>query len=367
MLPLQRQRVARRGSDRAEGPRLKMRIACLFAILGILSAPLPSGAWQLVDGRILQAGTGEPLVGAEIAVQLSGPPAVLRVDPVTVRSDSQGRFQVDLPRALPAAAWDRVEAVTFVAGVQGFRTRSERFRRPRLGRAIELKLEREGPDGAGAQQSKLDQLRSPTGTTIFVVADGAQGAAAETRNHVLAELGRAVRQHISTFVLAHATPEITVQVLDLTALGLDAGVPLGRVAERLNALLVVSGRTEPVAPAARGRPGQALATTVHLGVGAPGVPASYELDESVGAAGAAGVAELERVFMPRWARLAVIAWGAREFSIASRASDVQRLRALQQLMVNELRVTGRAGAEFVPQLQALQRASEDAIRRQGVP
>jgi hypothetical protein len=342
-----------------------MRIASLIAALAMLLGPLPGAAWQIVDGRILQAGTGEPLAGAEIAVQLSGPSAVLRLDPITVRSDSQGRFQLDLPRALPAAAWERVEAVTFVAGVEGFRARSERFRRPRLARVVELKLEREGADGAGAPQSKLDQLRSSTGATVFVVADGAQGAGVETRNLVLAELGRAVRQHISTFVLAHATPEITVQVLDLAALGLDPSAPLGRVAERLNALLVVSGRTETIA-AARGRPLHTLATTVHLGVAVPGVPATYELDESAGAEGAAGVAEFERVFMPRWARLAVIAWGAREFSIASRAGDVQRLRALQQLLVNELRVTGRAGAEFVPQLQALQRASEEAIRRQGL-
>lgn len=341
-----------------------MRIASLLAIMAILSAPLPSGAWQIVDGRILQSGTGEPLAGAEITVRLSGPVGVPRAEPVAVRSDPQGRFQIDLPRALPGTPWDRVEAVTFVAGVDGFRARSERVRRPRLARALEMKLEREGPDGAGAPQARLDQLRSATGGTIFVVADGAQGPGVETRDLALAELGRAVRQHVSTFVLASAAPEITVQVLDLPALGIEPGISLGRVAERLNALAIVSARPELVAPA-RGRSVQTLATTVHLAVGAPGVPASYEFDEGVGADGAAAAAEFERMLLPRWARLAVIAWGAREFAVADRASDVQRLRALQQLLVNELRASGRGGSEFVPQLQALQRLSEDAIRRQG--
>lgn len=346
-----------------------MRIASLFAVMALLSAPLPSGAWQAVDGRVVQSGSGEPLVGAEIAVHLSGAATALRTDPpraepIVLRSDAQGRFQIDLTRALPGVAWDRVEAVTFVAGVEGFRARSERFRRSRLARAIELRLEREGADAGTAAQGKLDQLRSATGGTIFVVADGAQGAAVETRDLVLAELGRAVRQHISTFVLANASPEITVQTLDIAALGLDPGVPLGRVAERLNALVVVSGRSELVAPP-RGRPVQSLASTVHFGVGAAGLPATFEFDEAANADGAAAAAELERSFTPRWARLAVIAWGTREFVAASRTNDVQRLRALQQLLVNELRVTGRAGGEFVPQLQALQRASEDAIRRQG--
>lgn len=341
-----------------------MPIAFLLAIMAILSASLPSRAWQVVDGRVLQSGNGEPLAGAEIRVWLSGPVGVPRAEPLTVRSDQQGRFQVDLPRALAGTPWDRVEAVTFVVGVEGFRARSERFRRQRLARALEMKLEREGPDGGGAQQARLDQLRSATGGTIFVVADGAQGPGVETRDLALAELGRAVRQHVSTFVLASATPEITVQVLDLPALGIEPGAPLGRVAERLNALAIVSARPEVAAPA-RGRSVQSLATVVHLAVGAPGVPASYDFDEAVGADGAAAVAELARILVPRWARLAVIGWGAREFAIASRANDVQRLRALQQLLVNELRGSGRSGAEFVPQLQALQRLCEDAIRRHG--
>jgi hypothetical protein len=353
----------------AKDSRLTMRIAFLFAVMAMVSAPQPSAAWQVVDGRVLQTGSGEPLVGAEIAVHLSGPAAALRTnpprtDPLALRSDSQGRFQVDLPRALPGVAWDRVEAVTFVARVDGFRARSERFRRPRLARALELRLEREGPDGAGAPQGRLDQLRSATGGTIFIVTDGSQGAGVETRDLVLAELGRAVRQHVSTFVLAHAAPEITVQPLDIASLGLDAGTPLGRVAERLNALAVVSARPEIVAPP-RGRPVQTLATTVHFGVGVGGMPATYEFEEAATAEGAGAAADLERSFTPRWSRLAVIAWGTREFAAASRTNDVQRLRALQQLLVNELRVTGRTGGEFVPQLQSLQRASEDAIRRQG--
>jgi hypothetical protein len=105
-----------------------------------------------------------------------------------------------------------------------------------------------------------------------------------------------------------------------------------------------------------------LVSTVHLGESGTGLPASYTFDDSAALDGAGAVAELERVLMPRWARLAVLGWGVRELAAANRAGDMQRLRALQQLLVHELRASGRTTGDFVAQLQALQRAAENAIR-----
>jgi hypothetical protein len=108
-----------------------------------------------------------------------------------------------------------------------------------------------------------------------------------------------------------------------------------------------------------------LSSTVHFGEPSAVLPASYDFDDTAAAEGAAAVAELERLLVPRWARLAILGWGGREFAAASRAGDMPRLRALQQLLVHELRVSGRVTGDFVEHLQALQRATEDAIRRMG--
>jgi len=355
-----------------EGQCFPMRIASLLAAMALAGVPLSSGAWQTIDGRVLQQEADEAIAGAEITVQLSAPAMLLRSPQLqaqlaVARSDARGRFQIDLLREFPGMAWDRVEAVTLIATREGFRARGDRIRRPRLARVLDLRLERDlhaaplDPE----LSAKLDLLRAASGNTLFVVADGAQSAAAELRNLVLAGLGRAARQHISGFVMASPAPEIAVQTLDLGALAIDPAAPLGRVAQRLNALAIVNARLEVGAAPRGGRAVQSFSSTVQLGQGAAGLPVSFEFDDAVGLDGAGAVAEFERLFDARWARLAVIALGAREFALADRANDVQRLRALQQLLVQELRRTGRANAEFVPQLKALQRATEDAIRRQG--
>lgn len=343
-----------------------MRIAFLVVVLAILAAT-PSAAWQVGEGRVLQSVSGEPLAGATVSVQVAAPLALARVaQTVVVPADAQGRFLIDLPRALPAIPWDRVEAVMLVASAPGTRARADRLRRARLGRPLELRLE---PPGDALQvpadgRARLDALRSPGGGAIFVVADGDHGQSAEIRDLVAAELARAVRQHVSTFVLGSPTPELVVRSLDLPALGLDPGVPLGRLAERLNALMIVSARVDSVTPP-RGRPVQTLVSAIHFGEPGAGLPASYEFDDVTQLDGAAAVAEFERVLVPRWARLALLGWGGREFTAANRGSDMQRLRALQQVLVHELRGSGRATGDFVAQLQALQRATEDAIRRIG--
>lgn len=356
---------AARGSS-FKGTLPPMRIAFLAAMLAILAAA-PSGAWQVVEGRVVQSMSGEPLTGATVTVQVAAPLALARVAATAaVTADAQGRFQVDLPRAMPAIPWDRVEAVTFVTSAQGMRPRADRVRRARLGRPLELGLE---PPGAALQmtaenRARLDALRSPGGATIFVVADGEQGQGAEIRDLVTAELARAVRQHASSFVLGSPTPDFVVKSLDLASLGIDAGMPAARLAESLNALMIVSARIDTVVPP-RGRAVHTLASTVHLGETGAGLPASYGFDDAAALDGAGAVAEFERVLAPRWARLAILGWGVRELAAASRAGDMQRLRALQQLLVHELRASGRATGDFVLQLQALQRAAEDAIRRIG--
>jgi hypothetical protein len=343
-----------------------MRHALLAAVLAILAAA-PALAWQPVEGRIVNAASGEPVPGAMLTVQVSAPLASRRLaEPLTVAADAQGRFQIDLPRALPAIAWDRVEAVTFIAAAPGARTRADRLRRPRPARPLEFRLEPQGVTLAVPAESRarLDALRSPGGSTVFVAADGPHGPGAEIRDLVMAEIARAVRQHVSTFVLGSPPPEIAVQPLDLPALGIDRGASLGALAERLNALMIVSVRAETHAPP-RARPVHVLASSVHFGEAGAGLPASFDFDEPASADGAVAVAELERLLVPRWARLAVLGWSAREFAAASRAGDMQRLRALQQLLVHELRGSGRITGDFVDQLQALQRATEDAIRRMG--
>jgi hypothetical protein len=349
----------------AKGTPLPMRTAFLAAILAILAAA-PAIAWQPVEGRIVHAASGEPLTGAMVSVQVTSPLGGLRLaQPLTVAADVQGRFLIDLPRALPAIAWDRVEAVTLVTTAPGLRSRADRLRRPRLGRPLEFRLEAQGAATASAEnRTRLEALRSPGGGTVFVVADVAQGQGAEIRDLVTAEIARAVRQHVSTFVLGGPPPEIAVQPLDLSALGIDRGAPLGGLAERLNALMIVSARVDTLAQP-RGRPIQVLSSTVHFGEPSAVLPASYDFDDTAAAEGAAAVAELERLLVPRWARLAILGWGGREFAAASRAGDMPRLRALQQLLVHELRVSGRVTGDFVEHLQALQRATEDAIRRMG--
>ncbi len=338
---------------------------------------LPSfdaAAWQPIDGRILQFGRDDALADVEISVQISGPPSALanltKPQPfVVARSDAAGRFRIDLPREAGAVAWDKVEAVILSFVRPNFRTHADHLRRVQIARPIEIRLERDLKAAALSEKlrAQLEKLRPGASNTIYVVPYAVRGqagpAAADVAEALKASLGRAVRQHVSAFTLANPPPEISVRLLDPKEFEIDDTTPLGAVADVLDALAVMAGRIDP--GAARPRATTVIVSTFFLSQSIATLPVSYKTEDAMSLQAAPMATELQRALAPKWSRLAVLAIGARELQQARSVGDVQRLRAVQQLLVQELRGTGRMSADFVPQLQSLQREAEEALRRLG--
>ncbi len=348
--------------------------AFLGAVAFIVAIASDGQAWQPIEGRVLQAGRDDAIAEVEIRVQLTGPKAALanlaKPQPFAVgRSDAAGRFRIDLPREAGPVAWDKIETVVVISARAGFRTHADHLRRAQIARPIEIRLERDlRPGGLSeALKTQLEKLRQGGANTIYLVPYLVRGQPgpgfADIAETLKTSLGRALRQHVSAFSLANPPPELSVKLLDPRELAIDDSTPLGAVADFLDALGVMAGRID--LGAGRPRVTTSILSTYHLSQSIAGLPASFKAEESMTLDAAHVAIDLQRAMNARWARLAVLAAGARELQQARGAGDVQRLRAVQQLLVQELRGTGRANLEFVPQLQALQRESEEALRRLG--
>lgn len=352
-----------------------MRAPVMFAVVTLLTLlSMDAHAWQPIEGRILQVGRDEALANVEIRVQLSGPPSALinlaKPQPFAVtRSDAAGRFRIDLPRETGAVAWDKIDAVVLSFVHPQFRTHAEHLRRALAARPIEVRLERDLKAASLGEKlrGQLEKLRAGGANTIFVVPYVVRGQAGPGASDVAeilkASLGRAVRQHVSAFTLANPPPEISVKLLDPREFEIDDTTALGAVADFLDALAVMSGRIDP--GSARPRAATAIVSTYFLSQAITAVPVSYKTEDALALDAAHMVTELQRSVAPKWSRLSVLAIGARELQQARSLGDVQRLRAVQQLLVQELRGTGRMNTDFVPQLQALQQEAEETLRRLG--
>jgi len=349
-------------------------LVMLAAVTFIALLSVGARAWQPIEGRIFQVGRDEALANVEIRVQLSGPPSALtnlaKPQPFAVaRSDATGRFRLDLPREAGAVAWDRIDAVVLSFVHPQFRTHAEHLRRALVARPIEIRLERDLKGAALGEKlrGQLEKLRPAGASTIFVVPYFVRGQAGPGTSDVVeilkAGVGRAVRQHVSAFTLANPPPEISVKLLDPREFEIDDTTALGAVADFLDALAVMSGRIDP--GGARPRAATAIVSTYFLSQAITALPISYRTEDAFTLDAAHMTTELQRSVAPKWARLAVLAIGARELQQARSLGDVQRLRAVQQLLVQELRGAGRMNTDFVPQLQALRQEAEEALRRLG--
>ncbi len=346
----------------------------LAAVTLIALVSADARAWQAIEGRILRLGRDEALADVEIRVQLSGPPSALtnlvKPQPFAVaRSDAAGRFRIDLPREAGAVAWDKIDAVVLSFVHPQFRAHAEHLRRALVARPIEIRLERDLKAASLSEKlrGQLEKLRSGSANTIFVVPYLVRGQAgpgvSDVAEILKASLGRAVRQHVSAFTLANPPPEISVKLLDPREFEIDDTTALGAVADFLDALAVMSGRIDP--GGTRPRVATSIVSTYFLSQAITAVPVSYRTEDALTLDAAHMTTELQRSVAPKWARLTVLAIGARELQQARGLGDVQRLRAVQQLLVQELRGSGRMNADFVPQLRALQQEAEEALRRLG--
>jgi len=345
-------------------------IAIATLICG-LHAVTEAHAWQAATGRVTAA-DGAGIADVEIRAQLTAPLAVLAGLPnpqplVVGRTDRDGNFRIDLPREISPVAWERVGAVVLLFGREGLRSHAEHLVRAQLARSLQVRLE-PLTGGSRIDERRLQRLQalrvagSPAAFLLPFALRGPTPAASEE----LAELARMaflrlIRRHFTSFSLATPLPDLVMRSLDAKALELDDATAPAALIEPLDALLVMGGRFET--GAVRGR----IVVVSEIALrGLPGrLPLVYRAEDSVPADPAQALAELERLIVPRWARLAVLALAAAELGPATTANDAQRLRAIQQIVAQELRRTGRDRAELVPQAQALQQDAETALRRLG--
>lgn len=344
------------------------------ALAALIVGPLviaDARAWQAAAGRVIAA-DGAGLADVEIRAQLTAPPAALvglaTPQPFVVgRTDRDGNFRVDLPREATPVAWERVGAVVLLFGREGLRSHAEHLVRAQLARPLQIRLDPIGSDARFDERGRqrLQALRVAGNPAFFMLPFALRGPT-PAASEELAELARAaflrsIRRHFTSFSLATPLPELALRSLDAKALDLDVATAPAALIEPLDALLVTGGRFET--GAVRGR----IVVVSELALrGTTGrLPLVYRAEDSVPADPAQALAELERQIAPRWARLAVLALASAELGPAVAAGDAQRLRAVQQLVAQELRRTGRDNAELVPQAQALQQDAEAALRRLG--
>ena len=195
--------------------------------------------------------------------------------------------------------------------------------------------------------------RVPAGAILVLPAtDGGEAAV------LAAAIAPDLRRHLSTFSLSAPLSEPAVRRVDAPPAG--AEMPATSALRAFFApLALVSVRVDAVPAPPRGRASRnALVAFETLGAGGS---ARVEFSASVAMEGPAAIAELFRVLAPRWRRHAVVAAGGAE--LARAGGDVQRLRALQGLVAQELRLSG-PGEEDVAPLEALRAATEEALRRQ---
>ena len=195
--------------------------------------------------------------------------------------------------------------------------------------------------------------RMPAGAILVLPAtDGGEAAA------LAAAIAPDLRRHLSTFSLSAPLSEPAVRRVDAPPVG--AEMPGATALRELFApLALVSVRVDAVPAPPRGR--AARNALVAFETPGAGGAARVEFSASVALEGPAAIAELFRVLAPRWRRQAVIVAGVAE--LARAGGDVQRLRALQGFVAQEIRLSG-PGEEDVAPLEALRAATEEALRRQ---
>lgn len=356
-----------------DGTRLGF-IAIVGAVLIGLVGPASVGeahAWQAVAGRVT-ATDGVGLADVEIRAQMVAPAAALaglaNPQPFVVgRTDRDGNFRVDLPREANPVAWERVGAVVLLFARDGLRSHAEHLVRSRLSRPVAIRLESVsgGPGLDESRRPRLQAARSTGGPTVFLLPFALRGptpkAGEEVAEQARVAFGRMIRRHLTGFTLATPLPELVVRNLDLAALELDDAVAPAALIEPLDALAVMGGRFET--GAVRGR--IVVVSEFALRGASARLPMTFRAEDSISAEPAAALAELERLVAPRWARLSVLVLAASELGKAAATSDALRLRAVQQIVAQELRRTGRGHADFLPQALALQQEAEAALRRLG--
>lgn len=194
--------------------------------------------------------------------------------------------------------------------------------------------------------------RMPAGAILVLAApEGGEAAA------LVAALVPDLRRHFSGFALSAPLSEPAIRRLDAPP-GAAEMPGAAALREVFAPLALVSVRVEAVPAPPRGRPmrNAMVAFEPMSPAGAPRV----EFVASVAMEGPTALAELFRVLAPRWRRHAAIAVANAE--LAKAGGEVQRLRALQGFIAQEIRLSGPGEEDLAP-LEALRIATEEALRR----
>ena len=207
--------------------------------------------------------------------------------------------------------------------------------------------------GEDALRGWAQAQRVPPGAILVLpAADGSEAAA------LAAAIAPDLRRHLSSVSPSAPLSEPAIRRLEAPAAGTELpGVAVLR--DLFAPLAVVSVRVDQVPAPPRGRPSRAA--QVVFEAMPPGGASRVEFAASVAMEGPPAVAELFRVLAPRWRRHAAIAAGAAE--LARAGGDVQRLRALQGFLAQEIRLSGPGEEDLAP-LEALRAAADEALRRQ---
>jgi len=195
--------------------------------------------------------------------------------------------------------------------------------------------------------------RVPAGAILVLPAPDGDEAAS-----LAAAIAPDLLRHLSSFSLSAPLSEPAVRRLDALPAGMDMPAP-AILHALFSPLALVTTRVDAPPASPRGRAARSATVVVeayHAGGGS-----RAELAASVALEGPAAMAELFRVLAPRWRRHAVIAAGTA--GLARAGGDVQRLRALQGFVAQEIRISG-PGEEDAAPLEALRAAIEEALRRQ---